>query len=206
MAVIPEYSATLFKQERMGKKLQDVEKIKVKMRHSPKAMHMKWVDGPFKGREVLYNEKLYGAGNLRVRESGILGMIAVTMSQESFLAGRGTNHLVTELGLKYLLDLVVKDFTKGYPLNEIARKNRGVTSLDGTRVYVTEYTMPDDKKKGYYCYKIVLYTDFVRSILVKSDVYLWDDQLYESYYYTDITLDPKFTDADFDPKNPDYKL
>ena len=77
---------------------------------------------------------------------------------------------------------------------------------DGRDVYQMESVLPKDPEAGYYCHRIVLYLDFMRSFPIGAEVYDFDNQLRESYFYTEIKLNPGLTDRDFDPKNPEYRL
>lgn len=203
---ISQYMCTFYKQERVGGKWQDRETILMKYREKPKGIYMKWQAGPYTGRELLYNETILGTGKVRVRESGLLGVIAVTIPIDSELAKRGTNHLCTEVGLKYLLTMIENDFIKGGPKGEIGRKNYGIVDLDGNKVYKMESIMPQDPKKGYYCYRIVHYIDYIRSLEIKAEIYNFKNEIQEIYYYTDIKLNPGLPDQDFDPANPKYGL
>ena len=204
--LIKDYTCILYKQERLGKKLQGVEKILLKYREKPKSMYMKWLDGPWTGRELVYNEALLGAGRVRVRESGFLGLIPVTLPSDSEIAKRGSNHPCTEIGMKYLLFMIENDYRKGIAKGELVRKNYGMVEVDGRQVFKEESILPKDSSKGYYCYRMMHYIDFMRSLEIKAEIYRWDDQLYESYLYTQIKLNTGLTDRDFDPKNPDYRL
>jgi len=200
------YTCILYKQELLEDGLQGVEKILVKFREKPQGIYMKWLDGPWKGREALYSEKALGAGKVRVREAGFLGVIAVTLDVTDSLAQRGSNHMMTELGLKYLLGLIEENYRAAIKNNDVKRNNHGIVDLDGTRVFKMETILSKDKSKGYYCYRMYHYIDFKKSLEIKAEVYNHDDQFSESYYYTQIQLNPGLTDRDFDPKNPDYNL
>ncbi|MFO8057281.1 MAG: DUF1571 domain-containing protein [bacterium] len=203
---IRSYSSILYKQERLGDKLQGKEKILLKYREKPRSIYMKWLDGPWKGRELVYNEALLGKGKVRVRESGALGIIPVTLSVDSAIAQRGSNHKVTEIGLKNLLDMIDENYRAATPNNDLERKNHGIEQLDGHNVYVMESVLPDDRSKGYYCHRIFHYIDYIRSLEIKARIYTFGNELYETYYYTRIKINPGLTDNDFDPDNPDYDL
>jgi hypothetical protein len=71
---IKDYTATLLKQERIGGKMQGVETIELKYRVKPTAIYAKWIDGPFKGREALYNSTV-STKTIRVREGPPLSLI-----------------------------------------------------------------------------------------------------------------------------------
>jgi len=203
---IPAYSCTLIKEERVSGKLQKPETIELKLRHSPKAIYMKWLAGPFKGRELMYNEALIGTDKLRVREGGVLGIVPVTIGIDSAVARRGTKHLVSEVGIGHLLTLIEHDYVRAAPKGHIKRINMGIVDLDGRKTYKVESVLPRDRSHGYYCYRMIHYTDFVRGLEIRSEVFNFDDELDESYYYKDITTSPALTDADFDPKNKKYHL
>ena len=48
------YQVELNRQERVGKTLLEPEDVLLSIRRSPKAVRLEWVDGPQKGREVIY--------------------------------------------------------------------------------------------------------------------------------------------------------
>jgi hypothetical protein len=199
------YESIVYKQERVDGNLQDVETIILKFRHRPWALYMKWIDGPFKGRELLFNEQISNT-HVRVRESGFLGLIAVDIPLTSSLARRGSNHVPTEIGIFYLMDMIEKDYRKAAPLGDIKRKNLGIQEVDGHKVFVMDSLLPRDKSKGYYCFRMRHYIDYKRSLEIKAVMYNWDNELAESYTYTKIKINPGYTDQDFQPDNPEYDL
>jgi len=204
-AEIKDYTCILYKQERLGRKLQDVETILVKYRDKPKSIYMKWLAGPWKGRELLYNEAL-SKTDVRVRESGFLGVIPIWIDYHNPIAQRGTNHPAIEIGLKFLLELNLDQYKKATPKNELGRADHGIREFEGRKVYVMENILPREKNKGYYCYRVVHYMDYLNAIEPKVEVFNWDNKLYESYLYTKLKLNTGLTEKDFDPENPEYRL
>ena len=204
-AELKDYTAIMFKQERLGRKLQGVETIQLKYREKPKSIYLKWIDGPWKGRELLYNESL-NKTDVRVRESGFLGVIPIWISYDNPIAQRGSNHPAIEIGLKYMLELNLRDYKRSFAANELRRKDHGIQMVDGHKVYVMENILPRDQKKGYYCYRVFQYMDYLNSLEPRIDVYNWDDQLQESFTYTKLKIDAGLTEKDFDPDNPEYRL
>jgi hypothetical protein len=211
---ISDYTCILYKKEWLGDKYegrdgleeQGVEKMLLKFRDKPLGIYAKWLDGPWKGREALYSEKSLGVGKLRVKESGILGVLPVTLPVDSELAMRGSNHMLTEIGMKYLIDLIEFNYRRAKKAGHVKRKNHGIVDVDGHKCYKMESILPLDPSLDYYCYHMTHYIDYIRSLEIKVEVYIWDDSFYESYYYTQIKLNPGLTDRDFDPENPDYNL
>jgi hypothetical protein len=167
---------------------------------------MRWLAGPFKGRELVYNVHVLGSDKLRVREGGLLGIVPVTIALDAPVARRGTNHLVSEVGFSHLLSLIEKDYTKAAPRGHIRRVNHGFETLDGRKTYKVESILPRDEKLGYYCYRMMHWTDYLKGIEIKSEVFNFKDELQESYYYKEVNTAPGFTAEDFDPKNKAYHL
>ncbi|RLB58080.1 MAG: hypothetical protein DRI90_17175 [Deltaproteobacteria bacterium] len=203
---IDSYTATLEKQERMGRKMQGVETIAIKVRQQPCALYMKWLAGPHKGRELIYNAPLLGTHKVRVREAGLLGVMPVTIAIDGAAARRGTNHLVTEVGLQPLVQLIETDYQKAAPRGDIQRRNHGIADLDGRQVYRMESILPRDPTLGYFCHRIMHYTDYIRGLEVKIEVYNFDNKLDESHHYRDIDTTAPLTEADFDPQNRANRL
>lgn len=205
-AGIKTYKCKLLKQEKVGGKLQGVETIMMKYREKPRGMYMKWIDGPFKGREALYNESV-SKTDLRVREGGALGIIAVTVGINSDLAKRGTNHLITEVGLKFLLEMIRKDWTKSHNIpGDLTRKNYGIQKVGPDNCYVMDSIQKNNPKQNYYCQRLRHYIDYTRSLEIQAEVFDWDGTLKEKYTYLDLQINADLKDIDFDQKNPEYAL
>lgn len=200
------YTATLLKEERVDGKIPGVEVIELKIREVPRAFFMRWVDGPHKGRKVLYNETLLGPDKIRVREKGLLGLAAITLDVGSPLARRGTRHLATEVGLDYLVSMLAKDYRVAAGRGHITRLSHGLVSVEGHRGYRLESRLPRDPSLGYYAYRVIHDMDFLEGYPFRVEVYDFDDRLSERYHYRDVNPRATLTEADFNPKNREYKL
>jgi len=197
---IQQYSTTLYKRERVRGKVQGEEVIEARLRMDPAAFFMRWVAGPFKGRRVLYNEQLLGPGKIRVREGGLLGIKAVTLSTDSPVTRRGTRHSAVELGLHYLTHKLAADFQLAGPRGHLQRRNHGVQVHQGRSLYAMESVLPRDPAHGYCCHRMIHYTDYLLSLEVKFEIFDFDDRLAEQVDYRDLDLAPRFTEADFQPR------
>lgn len=72
---------------------------------------------------------------------------------------------------------------------------------------------PTDVKEGqqilvpyHYCRRALTWTDKDLNLLTKLEIYDWNNELYEFYEFKDVKLNVGLSDADFDPKNPEYKF
>ncbi len=91
------YTAIFHKQERIQEKLADEETIFLKFK-KPFKIYMKWVKEPYKGRESLYVEG-YNDNRIKVRESGLAGIITVDIDPKGTLVMKGNRHPVTDSGI-----------------------------------------------------------------------------------------------------------
>ena len=201
LAEIACYTATVEKQERIDGKLGTAEVIALKVRHAPAALHLRWLAGPHKGRDLVYDPERFGPDKVRAREGGLLGVLPVTIGLDSSLARRGTRHRLTEVGLLPLVQMMEREHLRGAERNEIVRRNLGISELDGRPVYRVERTMPRDPGRGYYAYRSVHRSDYLRALEVELQVFGFDEQLAERYTYRDIDTTAHLGDEDFDPAN-----
>ena len=58
----------------------------------------------------------------------------------------------------------------------------------------------------FYAGRLVLWIDEALNLPIQVDLYDHEEQLYEHYEHHDLEVDVGLTDADFDPKNPEYKF
>jgi hypothetical protein len=198
-----DYTCIMYKQERIDGNLQGVEKILLKYRDKPLGIYMKWLEGPWQGREVLFNSKIHKPGWARARESGVLGIMAVTAPIDSEIFRRGTNHLLNETGFRYYIERNEKEYLKAQ--GKIKHRRYGIVDLNGVKVYQFESILPREPGK-YYAYRTMEWFDYANALPIKSEIYNFDNQLQESFHYTLIKVNPGLTENDFNPDNPDYNL
>lgn len=139
------YSARMQKQERVGGKLLPPQVMAITVREKPYAVRMEVIDGPKKGRRILYNEELR-KGEFRVREAGLLGITALWLDLDSKLAKRDTNHPVTALGFGSILRHLEDDLRRGAPLGGHARRDEG---FDARGRWCLVFTAPAAAKNLY---------------------------------------------------------
>jgi hypothetical protein len=119
------YSARLRKQERVEGRLLPAQVALITVREAPYAVRMEVIEGPKKGRKVLYNQQLR-KDELRVREAGLLGLKALWLHLDSALARRDTHHPVTDLGFGPILRHLSRDQALAAPLGAHRRQDEGL--------------------------------------------------------------------------------
>lgn len=92
------YQVSMTRQERVNGTLQDPENVLLSIRRDPKAVRLEWVEGPNKGREVIYNE----GGLMHVNMPGTL-VPRVSLPANSPIALKNSRHPISEAGFATLV-------------------------------------------------------------------------------------------------------
>lgn len=198
------YTAIFHKQERIKGKLRREETILFKFR-KPFNIYMKWIDRPYRGRELIYVQGR-NENRIRAHEGGILGLFTVNLDPLGATVMRDNRHPITESGLHNLVDLIAEQVRKGIGAGEFESRDLGEEVVYGRKTRKMEGIFPRDEGKGYYCSRTVVNLDMEMKIPIKVLIYDWDDRIVESYGYEDLVLNAGLTDADFDPENPEYRF
>jgi len=216
----PSYTATFFKQERLGDELGDGQVIEVKLRHAPFSVYMRWMVGD-RGREVLYIDG-ENNGDMIAHPGGWKGRMlpAIKLNPRGSIAMSESRHPVTHIGLRELArhgieickhNLKHVDTLSCFLLAHQAFDNRPcylVVLEHSSRTASPEYR------------KLVVYIDHKLSVPVAVRNYGWSkdtqsdltaeqlDQatLIENYAYSDIQIRPRLAAVDFDQNNKSYKF
>lgn len=198
------YTAIFHKQERVNGKLLEEETISIKFK-KPFKVYMRWIKDPYKGRETLYIDS-WNKNQMKVRESGMAGVITVNLDPKGSLAMKRNRHPITESGLGHVVKLIGENLRKGIRTGNLKFQQHGEETMYGRKTHRVEIIFPQDKAKGYYCYRVNINLDVEQKVPIKIQIYDWDDILIETYGYEGLNLNPGLTDVDFDTENPEYKL
>lgn len=213
---VSDYTATLYKQERIGGELLDGQTMSMKLRHEPFSVYMKWLDGD-RGRQLIYVNG-QNDGNLLVQLGGVKGRLLGTLSinPTGSQAMAESRYPITGAGLLHLAKKIVeyrqKDLERGTGVHCEMYDNQ---ELNGRPCYMFVTTYESQK----YCEtyrKAVCYIDKELSMPICVRNYTWavdadpatiDDQtLIEFYSYSDIKISQQLSDADFDRTNETYRM
>jgi hypothetical protein len=214
MSFSPGYRAVFLKQERIRGKLLPEQRMVLKIRNSPFAIYLRFLDPPpERGKEVVYAEgkhdnKLIGHyGGLSRR---LLPRIAVAPNNPVALAD--SRHPVTEAGLANLIRQLLR-----FRELDIGNPDAGTilewqAEPDGSRLPKSIHTHARRDGLRPFC-KVEIVYDPKTWLPIKIDGYDWPAEgdpglpkLAERYRYEDLELDLEFDDIDFDPANPAYEF
>ncbi|MEM8864105.1 MAG: DUF1571 domain-containing protein [Planctomycetota bacterium] len=180
--------------------------MKIKVRHKPYSVHMLFIQ-PFAGREVLYNEsrnngKLVALGDGWKRRLG-----PVKLDPNGSLAMKGQRYPITMTGIYNLTSELVRIAEQDVKYGECTVRYRSNIPIDGRPTTMIEATHPVPRRN--FRYNIArIFIDNELRIPVAYSAYTWpaqpggDPVLEEEYIYTDVKVNPGFSDADFDETNP----
>lgn len=192
------YQVKMTHQERVNDRLNPIEDVILSIRRAPKAVRLEWLDGPNKGREVLYAADANG-GLMHVRMAPTLVPLPrLSMAPDSPLATRNSRHPITEAGL----EPIVANMEDAYAKSLKNDQSRGRLSYEGL-VVADGSTTP--------CHKIVRVTPERETwtVLIDPETHLpvsvqaiaGNGDLLEQYTFREPILDlPELANADaFDP-------
>lgn len=215
-ARIDDYTATLYKQERIGGELLDGETVSIKLRHKPFSVYMKWITGD-KGRQVIYVDG-QNDDRMLVQLGGIKGRLlgTLTIDPTSSQAMAETRHSIRRAGLLALaqktLEYRERDLERGVGCQCAIHDNQSLNDRP-CYVFITTWDSPEYNETYR---KSVLYIDKELSMPVCVQNYTWavdanpetidEDTLIEFYSYSNIKIGQDLADADFDRTNRAYRM
>ena len=218
------YEVKFYRQERVKGELKKGETVRLKVRHHPFSVYMKWLSVD-KGREVLYvaddndGKLLFHYGGWRARLLPIL-----RLDPHGTLAKSGSRHPITEAGLLELVKRLTKDRRKDIECGvryECQVYDERIHDRD-CYCFDLEYenALPDTPSETYR--KSLAYFDKEFSIPIEIKNFTWlaadaevdemDDAtrdeltLVEHYSYSDIEWNQGYSDEDFSSENSKYRF
>ena len=92
------YQVKITRVERVGGQLQAEEEALLSIRRNPRAVRLEWVDGPSKGREVIYSSAVNDRMMYVNMGNSALPISRMSIPVDSPLALRNSRHPITEAG------------------------------------------------------------------------------------------------------------
>jgi hypothetical protein len=216
---VRDYSATIVKQERIGDRLVETTMF-AKIREKPFSVYLNFVarssdkkdDKRAKGREVIY---VQGRNDdmLIVHTPGLLDLTwgKMTLAPNSLLAMQGERYPITEIGLANLCRQLIKRGEAAGDASQVQVKRFRHARINKRACALLEITYPVHEPRTW-GYLACVFVDDQWHFPIRVEVYELPldhgqgPQLVEAYTYLDVKLNNGYSDADFDPKNPQYKF
>ncbi len=208
---VHDYTATVIKQERISGTLTPEEICSVKIRNHPLSVYMGFLSPPdLKGQEALYVE---GANDGKLVGHAGTGPAALLGSKwlppTGLIAMYGQRYPITEMGIANLVRRLIQVGENDIHYGECSVW-RNEDAKVGDRPCISLTVMHPNKRTGFLFHIARIFVDKELMVPVHYESYGWPEKpgdpppLLERYTYTNLKMNPGLTDADFDPKNPEY--
>ncbi len=210
---VRDYTATVIKQERSGSDLTPEEIFYVKMRNKPFSVYMKFLSPEnLKGQEVIYVEGANDGKLIGHAGSGVAALLgAKWLNPLGPIAMFGQRYPITELGIANLVRRLIQVGEHDRQYGECyVWQNDGAKVGDRPCISIT--VMHPERRSAFIFHIARIFIDKELMVPLHYEAYDWPQEpggppvLLERYTYTDLKLNPGLTDADFDPKNPEYNF
>lgn len=213
----PGYTVNFFRQERVDGTMVEGQVIRMKVRHEPFSVYMKWVTGD-KGREVLYVDG-ENEGKMLVHAGGWKARLlpALKLDPTGSIAMRESRYPVTTAGMLRMLDIMIRDRQRDLASDanvkyQMVEDHR----YDDRTCYAFQVEYPSREYSERYR-KCVFYlcAETCAPLFVKNygwphedeqiaEAELDDATMVEHYQFSEIDFGTRLADADFDRTNRAY--
>lgn len=191
VAALGTYSYRMKKREIVNGTMHDEQEIVATIREAPFAARLEFINGPGKGRRVLFNPAIRKR-EFRVKEPGFLKILGgLWIDVDSSLAKKDSKHSVLEAGLGNLLRRFRKDHDRAVPLGGFAVKHEG---WDARGNFCSVWVSPN-KGVGFDSATTRICTDLKSGLPSKVEAYDPKGTMFETYEFFDakqVTLSDAF--------------
>lgn len=201
------YSVTFARQERIDGELLDPQTIKLKVRHEPFSLYMKWTEGD-KGRQLIY---VHGQneGQVLIQPGGFVGRAtgALPFAPDHPKILAESRYPATMAGFLAMTDTIAQHHRDDLKLTQgVLSEIRGDQSFEERPCYLTTLCYENETINPIYR-KSMIYIDKELSIPVCVRNYTWikgqkvvednEESLIESYSFTGMEAAVQLSDNDF---------
>lgn len=181
------------KTERVGGRMLPTRTIELKVRQEPLSIHMRWLEAPHKGREVVYQEGRFD-GKMVAYLGDLFGFESIfTFSPTGAEAMQENRHPITEAGIGHITKRLYVQCRQARNRGDLRARHLGTERYLGRPTYKIMRVLEDG---GY------RYWNIDTELLLPIRVITYDarHQLQETYSFKDLQLNVGLTDDDFDPQ------
>jgi hypothetical protein len=226
---VRDYTCLFIKQENVKGEVLPPEFIRLKVRSEvvengqvvvPFSAYFKFLKpNECKNREVLYVAGRYGGGKLLAKEGsgGRRFLPAMTLRISSPFVMATNRYPITEIGVKTLTQRLIDRSEQDPDVDSCEITYASGAKMDGRKCKFLQVKRPTPKvgpaaELGMNVYLAQVFIDEELQVPVRYAAYDWpkveggSPEVVESYTYKDLKINVGLTDADFDPKNPEYNF
>lgn len=205
-AKLNEYELWMSREERLnGQPIQKPFVNYIKYRHNPRQIYVKWLPESAKaGQEIIYDE-LKRRDAMLGHMGGAFNLMSTWIALDGSMARSNSAHSIRDIGLQGAIEHIAE--AARYRLAHSGPKQAAAVSvvrLNGERVVMLVWVAPAGDK-GSYAHRSAIYLDLQRPLIRKIESWDEQDELLERIVFTKVNP-ARFSDLDFDPKNPAYSF
>ena len=183
LSEMQDYQGLFFKEERIGGRLRPVQFVRIKVRHKPYSVYLKWLKpGPRAGQECLWVDGKWDNKSC-VRLTGTFRLFvkkALFLPTDSPQVMSQTRHPVSDCGMLRLAHRLLTRWKVERTLNESRIVSHDNAKVDGRPCYFIKVQHPVDRKTAsrefggpYLFYKIHVYVDKEWMLPIRFEGYDW---------------------------------
>ncbi len=210
---VKDYEALFTKRELIGRRLQATT-MHLKLRQEPFSVYLKF-QGANAGREVIFvegrNKDKQNRDNLFVHEVGIRAIVGtLSLLPDGPQAMDGNRYPVTMIGMKSLLDKIIKQWEAEGKLGEIKAQKYPEAKLPSGEDCVAYESMHPAPRNQFPFHITRLWIDKKTGMPIRVEQLGFPQQgdktppVIEEYTYSKIRTNVPLADVDFSIKNPSY--
>lgn len=210
---VPDYSCTFVKRERIDGVLSEHQHLFLKVRHKPFSVYVYYL-GPEakKGTEAIYVEGK-NDGNILAHTTGFKDTLVgtLTLKPDSARAMEGNRRPITNIGMLNLTRKTIDACHRGLQYPDVDIRFIPGAKLNG-RLCTCMQSTHKAPRRDYGFHMTRLFVDDEMSLPIRYEAYEWPAKageqppLAEEYTYLNLKFNNSFTDADYDPRNPNYRF
>ena len=202
-----DYTATLIKQERLGRELSETQTIRCKYLREPYSVALAWVKNAGRADRVIFVRGKYGNQMLVRPSSGFLAALVGTVKRDpdGTEAMKSTLRPINEFGFGNSLEDLEKIYRLAEERGELETEFKGFGTHEqtGRKAAILERRLPP--RDDYPAVRTVVYIDTEYLVPTIVEGYDQDDELICRYIFKNIKFNVGLTEEDFLPENNDMK-
>jgi len=193
LGTLQDSTCVFLKTERVGGRILPTSTIELKVRRKPLSVHMRWLAGPHKGREVVYQEGRFD-GKMVAYLGDLFGFDSIfTFSPTAAEAMQENRHPITEAGVGHIAERLYVQCRDARGRGDLRARYLGEERYLDRPTHKIMRVLEDG---GYRYWNI----DTELQLPVRVITYDRRHQLQEVYSFKDLQLNVGLTDDDFDPQ------
>ncbi len=202
-AGVASYVARFVRQEQVDGILRPREEALLKFQR-PGRLYLRWVDGPPRGREILFVPGRDGDQVLIHEPRGLGRLFTVTLPPDAPRVLEQSRHPITDIGIGRLVELLADNLARAAAQRDLRLSDLGVAEEGGRVRRRTELRFAGGQSAGYYASRVVVAVDERFGLPTGVIAFDADDRLVALYDYRDVRLNVELDSRAFDPTNPEY--